>query len=167
MKGHAFPPFLQHLGFWGKSEESSALQLIPTCTIASIYRKYVGEFPSGNASTSSKVPNKTSGLGYIRQFLSTTCLLKQALELVSGDRRESTTRNYESARRKFCSRSGELDPFWCDLKFVLNFLVNLLHQEYEYNTINLHRSPILSSHDQHESLLIGKHPKVKILMAEI
>lgn len=48
-----------------------------------------------------------------------TSLLKEAIELMSGDRQESTISNYESSWRKFYGWSGKIiiDPFRYDVKF--------------------------------------------------
>ena len=55
----------------------------------------------------------------IRKSLSSTSLLKQAIELMSGDRQESTISNCESSWRKFYSWPGKIiiDPFRYDVKF--------------------------------------------------
>ena len=82
-------------------------------SLASTDRKFVDKCPKGNSYISSKTPIKTRGLDHIRNFFSKTGLSKQAIELISRDRREGTISNYESAWRKFCSYSGEqkIGPF--------------------------------------------------------
>jgi len=122
-----------------------------------------------NSSISSETTTKISGLDHIRESLSTTGLSKGAVELISGSRREGTISNYESAWRKFCCWCSEqkIDPFRCDLTFVLNYLAVLFNQNYEYNTINLHRSAISAYHDEVDCLSVGKHPKVVSLMTGV
>jgi len=108
-------------------------------------------------------------MDHIRESLSSTGLSKQAVELISNKRRPGTISNYESAWRKFCGwcSTQQIDPFRCDIKFVLNYLAVLFEKEYEYNTINLHRSAISTYHDKVDFLPVGQNSKVKELMSGV
>ena len=99
-------------------------------------KKLVNKSSRGNPPPSPKVSINTSGLDHIRESLSTTGLSEQAVELISSNRRNSTISNYELAWRKFCGWCSEqqTDPFRCDLKFVINYLVDLFCQGYKYHT---------------------------------
>ena len=89
---------------------------------ASTDRNFFEKCPRENASTSPEASIKTSGLDHISKSLSTTTLSKQAIELISVDRRKhSIISNSKLAWRKFCSWSCQqkVGPFRCDPKFFL------------------------------------------------
>ena len=58
----------------------------------------------------------------------------------------------------------QIDPFHCSLDTILNYLANLFSQNYEYRTINNHRSAISAFHENIEGYKIGTHPKVIALL---
>ena len=61
----------------------------------------------------------------------------------------------------------EINPVSCNLNFVLEFLTDLFHQNYQYRTINVYRSTISASHLCIDGSLIGSHPLISHFMKGI
>lgn len=126
--------------------------------------------PTGTVSPIDRKSNPgSSGLENFRQNLFAEGISTRAAELIIKARRGGTTSNYKSAWGKwFCWCSErQVDPFLCDLKYILDFLAFLHEQKYEYSTINTHRSAISAYHDKINDISVGKHPKVCALMTGI
>lgn len=63
--------------------------------------------------------------------------------------------------------SGGLDPYACDVKFLVNFLAMLFQQGLQHRTVNTIRSAISMTHDRVEGIPIGQHPLVTRVMKGI
>jgi len=95
-----------------------------------------------------------------REGLLTEGTSTRAADLIVKARRTDTRTNYESAWNKWvCWCSGrQVDPYECDLAFVLDYLASLFEQKYEYSAINCHRSAISAYHRKIDNY-VGKEPK--------
>ena len=93
----------------------------------------------------------------------------RARELIIKARKGGTSSNYESSWGKWicwCSEQ-QVYPFACDLKFILDFLAFLFEKNYEYSSINVHRSALSAYHKKVDNYPVGQHPKVCSLMTGI
>ena len=57
----------------------------------------------------------------------------------------------------------QIEPFWCSVKFVTNFLAALFETRLEYCTLNSYRSAVSAFHENGNSVPTGKHPLVSSL----
>jgi len=131
--------------------------------------KFTDKSKTRGASTNTKQILKTGDLDSFRKKLSSEGILDKAASLITGSRRKGTNANYESAWRKWsdwCCRK-EIDPFGCNLKFILDFLAELFDLGFSYSSIGTHRSAISAYHDLIDGLAIGKHSRVCALMTSI
>ena len=51
-----------------------------------------------------------------------------------------------------------VNSFWCSVNYVLDFFAYLFEIDYEYRTVNSHRSTISAYHYATEGIPVGKHP---------
>ena len=119
--------------------------------------------PSGSsAPISTKRSASFDGMAGFRKNLATRGLLEDASMLISNSRRKGTLSRYESAWRKWtgwCHRR-QIDPYRCDLTYIINFLAELFQQGMEYYTVNSYRSAISAYHEFIDGEPVGKHPLV-------
>jgi len=122
-----------------------------------------------DSSISRKQNSKFNGMDNFRKGLLAEGISAGASDLIVKARRGGTTSNYESAWGKWvCWCIGkQVDPHGCTLTFVLDFLAHLFEQNFEYSTINSHRSAISAYHDKIDNYSVGKHPKVCSLMTGV
>ena len=108
----------------------------------------------------------TSSLDGFREILAAEGLSAAAAGLITNSRRPNSVSNYKSSWGKWSSwcHQKQIDPFRCDLKFILNYLAELFHMGYEYRTINCHRSAISAYHSPINSVPVGKHPRICSLL---
>ena len=109
--------------------------------------------------TSGKQISSVSGLDGFRQLLATEGISEQAARLISNCRRTGTTFSW------CCQR--KVDPFQCPLNFVLDYLADLFAKDFEYRSINVHRSAISAYHEPIDGFKVGKHPKVCALLGGV
>ena len=100
--------------------------------------------------------SKVSGMENLRERLSLSGVSETHSSLIANPRRSSSTGNYESA---WCHRI-QIDPVSCVITTILDFLGELFDAEYEYRTINSHRSPISAYHQSIDSKRVGSNDKV-------
>lgn len=112
---------------------------------------------------------KVSGLDGYRQNLLKSGVSGNVAELISKSRRESSTANYNSSWNKWSSwcTGKQVDPFRCNLNYVLEFLAKLFNEGYQYRTINAYRSAISAFHEKIDNLQDGKHPNICALLAGV
>ena len=126
--------------------------------------------PIGGKTPTARGQNFTSnGLDSFRKELSKEGISKRASILITEARREGTISNYKSAWGKWdrwCS-GRQIDPFTCDLKFVLDFLADLFEQGFSYNWIGTHRSAISSYHIPIEGLPVAQHARICALITGV
>ena len=136
---------------------------------------------SSNEAQSSKRPirptpplveksNSPAGcLDNFRKNLLSTGISTQAASLIIAARRSGTNTNYTSAWNKWsgwcCER--QIDPFQCDIKWILNYLAGLFEAKYQYSTICFHRSAISAFHYKIDNHSIGEHPDVSALITGV
>ena len=113
-------------------------------------KRFVNESIRSCSFPSDKPIPSTSGVDGFREHLASEGISKQAAELISGCRRAGTISSYESAWHNWSSWCSKrtTDPFRCSLNYVLDYLADLFTQDYEYRTINVHRSSISAYHEQ-------------------
>jgi len=90
--------------------------------------------PTGADSPTDRKQNiSSSGMENFREGLLTEGISTRAADLIVKARRTDTRTNYESAWNKWvCWCSGrQVDPYECDLAFVLDYLASLFEQKYE------------------------------------
>ena len=123
----------------------------------------------GKTSFDQKQNIKTGGMVNFRQKLQETGISETAATLITNSRRSGSLSGYESAWRKWSSwcSSRQVDPFHCDLTFILNFLADSYKEGLAYNTINVYRSTISAYHDPIEGRPVGTHPNVCKLLAGV
>lgn len=94
---------------------------------------------------------------------------KQVEELLLGSWRKGTTSAYNSAWQKWSSwcDKRQINPFSAPLASVLDFLAWMHHKNYEYRTINVHRSAISSVLPFIDGVPVGQSPVVKQLLKGI
>ena len=111
---------------------------------------------------------KTSGMVNFKQQMEADGISEKAEKLITNARRQGTQARYESAWNKWVSwcTQRQIDPFWCSVKFVANFLADLFETGLEYRTLNSYRSSISAFHKTGHSILTGRHPLVTPLMKE-
>ena len=122
-----------------------------------------------NSSACRKRDIKANGLESLRGGLLTEGISARATELIIKASKGGTSSNYESSWGKWvcwCSEQ-QVDPFACDLKFVLDFLAFLFEKNYEYSSINVHRSALSAYHKKVDNYPVGQYPKVCSLMTGI
>lgn len=120
-------------------------------------------------STCKEQLSNTSGVENFRKNLADTGISERAAGLITAARRPGSLSNYESSWGKWSSWCGkqQVSPFRCSVNFVLDFLAELYQLQYEYSTINCHRSAISAYHDPLDNVPVGQHPKVSALMTGI
>jgi len=92
-----------------------------------------------------------------------------AAKLISSSRKSSSSNNYESSWRKWvgwCSKR-KIDPIHCDITPSLDFLGELFEADYEYRTINCHRSAISAYHSLIDGKRVGSNAKVCDLLSGV
>ena len=122
-----------------------------------------------NTSFGSEQNFKIGGLESHWKSLATEGISERASKLITSARRPGTASNYESSWRKWTSWCSEqqVDPITCNLKYVLDFLAYLFEQNYEYSTINSHRSAISAYHEYINDRPVGQHQNVCKLMTGV
>ena len=105
----------------------------------------------------------------LREKLCDTGLSKTASQLISECRRPSSSKNYESAWKKWVGwcAGREIDPFQCDINSIINYLAFLFQEGYEYRTICLHRSAISAYHDSVDGKQIGENSQISHVLKGI
>ena len=98
--------------------------------------------------------------------MQTEGISERAAALITKARREGTRSNYESAWAKFSCwcNSRQTDPVRCPLNFTLDYLANLFDEQFEYRSINNHRSAISAFHCTIDGFKAGQHPRVTALL---
>ena len=121
------------------------------------------------ASTSREQNVKTSCLDTYRGNMLSEGVSGRAADLIISARRKGTNSSYSSAWYKWSSWCSEkqIDPFRCNIKWILDFLANLYEKGYEYSTICFHRSAISAFHDRIQGKPVGEHPFVSALITGI
>ena len=61
----------------------------------------------------------------------------------------------------------EINPVSCNLNFVLEFLIDLYYQNYQYRTINVHSRTISASHLPVGGSPVSSHPLISRFMKGI
>ena len=120
----------------------------------------------GDPSINKKWNTGLSSVAHFRESLIKEGISGKAAELMSNARRKGTLSAYDSSWKKWglwCSERN-VDPFRCNLTFVLDFLSHLFEKGLEYRTIGVYRSAISTSHHPIGGLNVGKHPQVCELM---
>ena len=89
-----------------------------------------------------------------------------ASKLIAGARQASSTKNYESAWRKWidCCSRRQIDPFYCDINPVLDFLGELFRAGYEFSTTGCHRIALSAYYRPINDSKVGVHPRVSELI---
>ena len=59
---------------------------------------------------------------------------------------------------------NQIDPIQCPLKHILDYLAHLYENNFEYRSINNHRSAISAYHCEIDGFKTGQHPKVTALL---
>ena len=126
-----------------------------------------------NASITSRLLSKPSGLASVRDRLRDSGVSEEASSLIVNSRRGGTTQTYESAWKKWgmwCRGRG-LDPFTCPINHILDFLSGLFSSGTPYRTIGGHRSAISAYHTPFviDAAVVpaGRHPLVSALMSGV
>ena len=105
----------------------------------------------------------TSGNIGLRKSFASKGISGKAAKLISDSRRESPISSYESARRQRAGWCGKrkVDLFRCPLKFVLDYLFDMLKKGLAYRAINMHRSAISACHEPLHGFPIGQSPLIR------
>ena len=113
-----------------------------------LHAKSNAKCAKGGSSISVKQIIKVRVLESFRKSLIDSGLSKSATSLMSSARRPNSNLNYDLTWEnwiRWCSRK-EIDPVLCSISFILNFLAELFDLEYNYRSINSHRSTISAYH---------------------
>ena len=108
----------------------------------------INKCSGSNSSACRKQDIKASGLESLRGGLLTEGISARATEFIIKPRKGGTSFNYDSSWGKWvcwCSEQ-QVDPFACNLKFVLDVLAFLFEKNYECSSINVHRSALSAYH---------------------
>lgn len=125
---------------------------------------------SGGKSSTSTTESSTSGcMANIRKSLSENGVSQQSTSLICSSWRESTTKAYESAWRRWASwcDTRKVDPFSTTLTNILEFLIEMYNENKEHSTINSYHSAISIFHAKIDGVPAGQHPMVTRLMQGI
>ena len=90
-------------------------------------------------------------------------------KIIFASWRSGTEYQYKSCWGKWhgwCMEQ-EINPVSCNLNFVLEFLTDLYHQNYQYRSINVYRSTTFASHLSIDGSPIGSHPLISGFMKDI
>ena len=184
-----FPPFCNHkqgskenqMGKHRHSNFSSPNMAVPNVvqSTTSHVQKEANTFTSEGESlkrpirnaapTSQKSNDASSGLDSYRENLMSKGISSKAANLILSARRAGTNANYSSSWNKWVSWCGgkQIDPFRCDVKWVINFLAGLFEEGYEYSSICSYRSAISAFHEKVEGRNVGEHPEISSLVTGI
>jgi len=103
-----------------------------------------------------------SGVDSLRNRLTQSGISSEAADLITNCRREFSSKNYESAWKKWVRK---INPIRCDLKYILlNYLAVLFEQGYQYRSIGNHRSAISAFHEPINGQNIGDIEQVSALI---
>ena len=123
------------------------------------------ESSRNNSPTHQIAELKTSGMVNFKQHMEVEGISEKAAKLIKNARRAGTQACYESAWNKW--DSWWIDPFWCFVKFVTNFLADLFETGLEHHKLNSYRSVTSSFHENGNSVPTGRHPLVTSIMKGI
>ncbi|KAK3101403.1 hypothetical protein FSP39_003322 [Pinctada imbricata] len=111
----------------------------------------------------------TSRLEGLRRSFSSRGFSEEVKQLLLHSLRPGTKSAYDSAWKKWdgwCFQR-EVDPFSPPVASILEFLAWMHNQNFQYRTINVHRSAISSVLPQVEGIAVGNLPVVRQLMKGI
>ena len=106
----------------------------------------------GDTSINKKWNTRLSSVVHFRESLIKEGISGKAASLMSSARRQGALSAYDSSWKKWCLWCSErnVDPFRCNLTFVLAFLSRLFEKRLlEYRTIGVYRSAISAYHHPH------------------
>ena len=105
---------------------------------------------------------KSSGMVNFKQRMEAKGISEKTEKLIANARRVVTQTRYKPAWNKWVSwcAQRQINPFWCSVKFVTNFLANLFETELDYCTLNSYRSAMSAFHNNGDSVTTGRHPLV-------
>ena len=108
---------------------------------------------------------KTSGMVDFKQRMEAEGISEKAAKLITIAKRAGEQACYKSAWNKWVNwfTQRQIEPFWCSVKFVTNFLAALFETRLEYCTLNSYRSAVSAFHENGNSVPTGKHPLVTSL----
>ena len=105
-------------------------------------------------------------MAYLRERYRDQELSEEATSLMLKSWRTKTNRSYDSLFRKWHSwcHTRSSNPFYGPIREVLNFLVKLYEEGYQYRSLNSYCSAISSVHERVDGHTVGQHPLVMRLM---
>ena len=108
----------------------------------------------------------SSRLAAVRQCFSKYQVSERVSKIIFASWHSGTESQYKPCWGKWHGWCMEwkINPVSCNLNFVLEFSIDLYYQNYQYRTINVHRSTISASHLPIDGSLTGSHPLISRFM---
>ena len=105
-------------------------------------------------------------MAYLREQYTAAEISPEALELLLASWRGKSRASYDSLFGKWASWCVERDvnPISGPIGSVVNFLAELYHQGYQYQSLNAYRSAISSVHEKVDGVPVGQHTLVSKLL---
>ena len=125
-----------------------------------------GSIASGSGVPDEIESSSTNRLAYLRQSYSSQGLSSEASDLMLVSWRDKTNSNYDSYLAKWagCCQQWGRNLHSGPVVDVVNFLVELFSQGYQYQSLNCYCSAISSVHEKVNGNSIGVHPAVTRLL---
>ena len=160
----------------GEKSNTNSDTNVAVTTLVSDDTSDAGRLPCPNSNELQNTPVSNTGNSpshteqhFISSRVEALGLSPQVKELLLGSWKSGTKSSYDSAWKKWDSWcvSRQVNPFSAPLATVLDFLAWMLHQGFQYRTINVHRSAISSVLPYIEGIPVGQNPLVKQLFCGI
>ena len=100
------------------------------------------------------------GMSYIRESFQSRNISPEATDILMASWRHSTQKQYSTYINKwvlFCNKR-QINSFHTSVDTVIEFLTELFHSGYSYETLNSTRSALSSLCDLQDGYTIGSHP---------
>ena len=155
------------LGITNLVSSASSINTKPITSTTS--SKPVAKPRKGKQPPSEKWNSSSSGMASLRPGMQAEGISERAAAIITKARGEGTRSNYKSAWAKFSCwcNSRQTDPVRCPLNFTLDYLANLFDAQFEYRSINNHRSAISAFHCTIDGFKAGQHPRIRALLIKV
>ena len=105
-------------------------------------------------------------MAHLRESYISRGFSRQASDFMLASWRDKTNTNYGSSSAKWagwCQQQNP-DPLSGPIEDIVNFLAGLFSEGYQYQSLNVYRSAISSTHEKVDGVNVGSHPAVTRLL---